>query len=330
MAATLGVLLIFLSDDAQAANRECADNTGLNLVVDTTELGGSVTVKCFENWTGGTAWSGFDALFGLRGTNNFPTSFVCQVGNMPKGDDCRTTDGRQEFWWYSIATNGHWNANPGKGVADSSGARAGEWHGLRYVKGKAAAPGTTPKVPSAPKPKPKPSPKPTSTSKPKPTSKPSASSKPKPSSSGTSSSKPGASSSSTTSPSPSGSKTSAPGSSSASTTSPGPSDSATSGAGEKDDSSPAAAGSNDGAESADPVGPEDSGVEAEDGRAPALPAEEAVEASERAQDSSAQHTRSENADSSPPVGTLIVGGVIVLLVGAGIFRHRTGKKLEGN
>src|SRR5690625_6154492 len=127
MAATLGVLLIFLSDDAQAANRECADNTGLNLVVDTTELGGSVTVKCFENWTGGTAWSGFDALFGLRGTNNFPTSFVCQVGNMPKGDDCRTTDGRQEFWWYSIATNGHWNANPGKGVADSSGARAGEW-----------------------------------------------------------------------------------------------------------------------------------------------------------------------------------------------------------
>src|SRR5690625_1940760 len=358
MVALLGALLIFAAPSAHAysvSNGKCADNTGLSVVVDFFD-GREPVVKCVENWSGGTGLNGFQAAGsevqggggalafvgritdlpehdwcstdhdgGSRGSglNGFQAAafkvqgvggslaFICRINDFPKDELCNTypDDG---YWSYWTATSGSWKYSD-LGVTEQHVA-AGQWQGFSYSSinsdQKNTLPRIPPTVPSAPKPKPNPSPKPTSTSKPKPTAKLSESSKPKPSSSGTSRPKPG--------------------SSSASTTSPSPSDSATSGAGAKDDSSPTPDGSTDGAESADPVAPEDSGVEAEDGRAPALPAEEAVEASERAQDSSAQHTRSENADSSPPVGTLIVGGVIVLLVGAGIFRHRTGKKLEGN
>lgn len=313
MVALLGALLIFAAPSAHAysvSNGKCADNTGLNVVVDFFD-GRAPLVKCVENWSGGTGLNGFQAAgFKVQGVGG-SLAFICRINDFPKDELCNTypDDG---YWSYWTATSGSWKYSD-LGVTEQHVA-AGQWQGFSYSSinsdQKNSLPRIPPTVPSAPKPKPKPSPKPTSTSKPKPTAKLSESSKPKPSSSGTSRPKPG--------------------SSSASTTSPSPSDSATSGAGAKDDSSPTPDGSTDGAESAAPVAPEDSGVEAEDGRAPALPAEEAVEASERAQDSSAQHTRSENAESSPPVGTLIVGGVIVLLVGAGIFRHRTGKKLEGN
>src|SRR5690625_4071540 len=317
LAVILTALLVFFAPAAQAkvTNGKCADNTGLNLVVDATEVGGKIDVRCIEKWEGGTAWSAFDIAFGLRGTDNFPTSFVCQVGNKPKGEDCSTTDGKQSFWWYSIATNGHWNPKPPTSLAQSS-TSPGEWHGLRYVKGTAAPPGNTPTVPSAPKPKPKP--KPTETSKPNPKPSSSKSSKPKPSNSKTSK--------------PSSSATSKPGSGSSSTSSssPSPSDSET--------STPSASDSPDSEETktekpGDEETAENSDAEEDAQEGTAIPPgddDTPTQDSWREGDSTAQNVRAEERNSGPPVGTLITIGAIVLLAGAAFVRHRFAKKPESS
>jgi len=326
MVALLGALLIFAAPSAHAnsvSNGKCADNTGLNVVVDFFD-GRAPLVKCVENWSGGTGLNGFQAaglkVQGVGGS----LAFICRINDFPKDELCNTypDDG---YWSYWTATAGSWTYSD-LGVTEKHVA-AGHWQGFSYSSVNNAQknnlPRISPKVPSAPKPKPKPSPKPTSTSKPKPTSKPSASSKPKSSSSGTSSSKPESSSASTKSPSPSGSKTSAPGSSDST---PSPSDSAAPDPDAKEDSAATTDPADDAqaSESTDPDAEETGAAAETDSGA------NDADTSANVQDSSAQHTRSENADPSPPVGTLIVGGVIVLLVGAGIFRHRTGKKLEGN
>lgn len=332
MAAILGALLIFTAPSAHAkqtvTNGKCSDNTGLNVVVDFQDLGGGVKIRCVENWSSGTALAAIDAALDIQGTQRWGKAFICRIDGKPGPADepCIDTPPASAYWSYWVADSGSWRYSQ-KGVGNMT-ANPGEWHGLSFSMNRTETtnppPRTTPAVPSAPKPKPKPSPKPTSTSKPKPTAKPSESSKPKPSSSGTSSSKPGSSSASTTSPSPSGSKPSAPGSSDST---PSPSDSAAPDPDAKEDSAATPDDPADDAQASESTDPdsEETGAAAE-----ADSGADDADTSANVQDSSAQHTSSENADSSPPVGTLIVGGVIVLLVGAGIFRHRTGKKLEGN
>src|SRR5690625_1792037 len=316
LAAILTALLVFFAPDAQAkvTNGKCADNTGLNVVVDFQD-GRSPSVRCIENWKGGSGLNAFQSAgFKLTGVDG-SLAFICRIDGVPADEKC--DDYPQDgFWNYWISGNGSWGQS-GLGVT-SAKAKAGEWHGFSYSTAssmdKNPRPGIAPKVPSKPKPKPKP----TETSKPSPKPSSSKSSKPKPSNSKTSK--------------PSSSATSKPGSGSSSTSSssPSPSDSET--------STPSASDSPDSEETktekpGDEETAENSDAEEDAQEGTAIPPgddDTPTQDSWREGDSTAQNVRAEEQNSGPPVGTLITIGAIVLLAGAAFVRHRFAKKPESS
>ncbi len=324
LAAILTALLVFFAPAAQAkvTNGKCADNTGLNVVVDFQGLGGGHKTRCVEDWSGGSALSGFQqAGFSLSPVDRWGYAFVCRVDGKPGQDreKCIDTPPADAFWAFFTATNGSWGFVQNVSVTSQTPAK-GSWIGLSFSQNKSAGsnppPRVNPAVPSAPKPKPKP--KPTETSKPNPKPSSSKSSKPKPSNSKTSK--------------PSSSATSKPGSGSSSTSSssPSPSDSET--------STPSASDSPDSEETktekpGDEETAENSDAEEDAQEGTAIPPgddDTPTQDSWREGDSTAQNVRAEEQNSGPPVGTLITIGAIVLLAGAAFVRHRFAKKPESS
>lgn len=121
--------------DLPAAPGACAAGTGVTVVVDFTDLGGSIETGCAigDPATGRTALSsaGFSAVDGTPG-------LICAIDAQP--DPCPTTF-NGDYWSY-------WHAKPGaewasyQVGADSSKPDRGEVEGWRYSNG-AVGPGIT-------------------------------------------------------------------------------------------------------------------------------------------------------------------------------------------
>ncbi len=131
---------------AAAADASCAD--GVTVVVDFTDLGGTVDVACAE----GPQATGRAALLaaGFAATDSQP-GFLCAINSMP--DPCPTTF-TGSFWSYWHSTpNGEWTSY--QVGADSSSPAQGELDGWRYNDG-TTPPGITPADAAAATPEPAP------------------------------------------------------------------------------------------------------------------------------------------------------------------------------
>jgi hypothetical protein len=97
----------------------CPGDDGVTVVVDLSELGGDVIVRCAAHATA----TGIDALsdagFSVEGTQRWGTAFVCRVAGRPAADEqlavegepdyreqCVQTPPTSAFWAYSYADNG--------------------------------------------------------------------------------------------------------------------------------------------------------------------------------------------------------------------------------
>lgn len=300
--AALVLLSLPIATPAQAAysNGKCADNTGLNVVVDYQD-GRAPEVRCVKDWQGGTGLAGFQAAgFQLTGVGG-SLDFVCKINGVPASELCDEYP-KSGFWSYWTSASGSWQFS-NRGITETT-LQSGNWQGFSFSSVNSShsnpKPGVTPTVPPAPKPDPTPS----KTSSPKP--KPSKTSKPKPSKSPTS--KP--SDSATSEPKPSSSaqpETSA-------TATPKPSESAA----ESETSTP----------DDEEVSDDTSAAAGEDGEdAPTLeatdsPTESATEPSEVEKQDQLANQRATQSESGPPVGTLIAIGIIALIAAAAVIRQR--------
>lgn len=355
-----GALVMFgLSNppSAQAASGKCADNTGLNVVVDFQD-GRAPIVRCVENWGGGTGLAGLQqAGFGLKGVAG-SLDFICQINGFPTGESCDSYP-KAGFWSYWTSNSGSWRfSNTGVTHTQLS---AGDWQGMSFSSVNSThsnpAPRVSPTVPSAPKPKPTPkptktsTPAPTSSTKPKPKPKPSATSAPKPSATSSSKPKPsnpkpstsapkpsqgsGSSDAGASDPSKSGSgnkagtgETETPGNPDETATPDNPEKSGDSDNPESDDEAGSDGTELDGSEEA---GDTDAGqdetdaqdeTEAQGDTDGIQPGETEDGADQDASDpNSAQKTAGDDS-AGPPVGTLIAIALILTVVMAAIVRHR--------
>ncbi len=153
----------------------CKDDTGTTVVVDFTELGGNVVVRCSAK--AGSGVTGLAALqaagFTVEGTQREGMAFVCRISGRPgpdeelaiEGDEdytesCEQTPPRAAYWTYWQAKNGGPWAY-GDAGATSSTTVAGGFEGWSFsLNGSKDAPGATPKRPAStttPSPTPKPS-----------------------------------------------------------------------------------------------------------------------------------------------------------------------------
>ena len=132
---------------AKAAGEEgyCPDDEGVTVVVDFTELGGDVVVRCAPGPTG----SGIDALddagFEVAGTQQWGTAFVCRLEGRPAADEeldvkddpgyteqCETTPPTSAFWAYSYADNGEDWTYSSEGASNHQAIEGG-FEGWRFV-----------------------------------------------------------------------------------------------------------------------------------------------------------------------------------------------------
>jgi hypothetical protein len=132
---------------AEAAGKPgfCPDDGGVTVVVDFTELGGDVVVRCAPGSTG----SGIDALvdagFDVEGTQRWGTAFVCRLEGHPAADlklDVEDDPGYQEqcvdtpptsaFWAYSYADDGEDWTYSSQGASNHQAIEGG-FEGWRFV-----------------------------------------------------------------------------------------------------------------------------------------------------------------------------------------------------
>jgi hypothetical protein len=123
----------------------CPDEEGVTVVVDFTELGGDVVVRCARGSTG----SGIDALedagFHVTGTGQWGLAFVCRLEGRPADDEeldvkddpgyteqCVETPPTSAFWAYSYADNGEDWTYSSRG-AHTHQAIEGGFEGWRFV-----------------------------------------------------------------------------------------------------------------------------------------------------------------------------------------------------
>ena len=100
----------------------CPDGKGVTVVVDFTDLGGDVVVRCAPGPVE-PGYSGLDALqgagFSVAGTQRWGLAFVCRIQGRPSADESLHTDGNPDYhercvdtppqsayWGYWYASNG--------------------------------------------------------------------------------------------------------------------------------------------------------------------------------------------------------------------------------
>lgn len=174
----------------------CKDANGVTVVVDFTDLGGNIVVRCAP----GPVQSGYDGVdalegagFSVTGTQRWGLAFVCRIQGRPSSSESLKTDGNPDYHERCVDTPptsaywGYWYArNGGSWTYSSSGPKShdaikGGFEGwsfsLNHSAGNQPAPGVAPNRPAATPPS---SPPPSSPS----TSPPGTSGGPGPSSSG--------------------------------------------------------------------------------------------------------------------------------------------------
>ena len=89
------------SADAATANEACSGNSGVTVVVDATNAGGGIVVRCALG-PQASGWAALEAAgFALSSPPRFPGTAVCQIDGLPASGypDCWETN----VWWYSHA-----------------------------------------------------------------------------------------------------------------------------------------------------------------------------------------------------------------------------------
>ena len=177
--AALALLPVAAPAPAHAAGSPgyCTSDSGTTVVVDMTDLGGDVIVRCSPKAGSGT--SGVEALraagFTVAGTAQSGDAFVCRVSGRPAADeelavqgddgyteDCQDTPPRSAFWTYWSAKNGgSWKYST-TGAA-SRQTVAGDFEGWRFALNDSdpPAPAAKPTRPGSSTPSSTPTPKPT-------------------------------------------------------------------------------------------------------------------------------------------------------------------------
>ena len=105
----------------------CADETGVTVVVDATELGGNVTIACASDPATGTEAL---AQAGISETRD-PSGYICAVGGLP--DPCPTEFTGSYWSYWTAAPGGEWTAYA-EG-SDTAAPAAGTVEGWRYGDG---------------------------------------------------------------------------------------------------------------------------------------------------------------------------------------------------
>lgn len=100
------------SDSSKFASHEgqCSEENGVSLVVDFgTSSGREPVATCIKNFKG-TGWTLFSASnLKVSGTDEFPTGFVCRIGDWPsvESQPCTSTPTPTEGTWaYFVASEG--------------------------------------------------------------------------------------------------------------------------------------------------------------------------------------------------------------------------------
>ena len=89
------------SADAATGNEACSGNSGVTVVVDATNAGGGIVVRCALG-PQASGWAALEAAgFALSSPPRFPGTAVCQIDGLPASGypDCWETN----VWWYSHA-----------------------------------------------------------------------------------------------------------------------------------------------------------------------------------------------------------------------------------
>lgn len=123
VATLAGALLVPHAGTAQQSVSDgagyCPDARGVTVVVDFTDLGGDVVVRCAP----GSGFTGLDALqrtgFAPAGTQRYGLTFICRLSGRPAADEplavkgnedyteaCVSTPPQTAYWSYSYAANG--------------------------------------------------------------------------------------------------------------------------------------------------------------------------------------------------------------------------------
>ena len=98
---TLVALADTTSADAATGNEACGGNSGVTVVVDATNAGGGIVVRCALG-PQASGWAALEAAgFALSSPPRFPGTAVCQIDGLPASGypDCWETN----VWWYSHA-----------------------------------------------------------------------------------------------------------------------------------------------------------------------------------------------------------------------------------
>lgn len=147
----------------------CPDSSGVTVVVDFSDLGGDIVVRCAGPVEPG--FSGLDALqsagFTVAGTAKYGLAFVCRISNRPSSteklavdgnpdyqEQCRDTPPQIAYWAYSTAKNGgSWTYSSSS--AGSRDAIRGGFEGWKFsLNGSTTKPGVAPYNPDANNPPP--------------------------------------------------------------------------------------------------------------------------------------------------------------------------------
>jgi hypothetical protein len=145
----------------------CRDATGVTVVVDFTDLGGDIVVRCAPGPVE-PGYSGLDALqgagFSVAGTQRWGLAFVCRIQGRPTADESLHTDGNPDYhercvdtppqsayWGYWYARNGgSWTySNAGPKNRDAiKGGFEGWSFSLNHSAGNNPPPGVAPTRPA--------------------------------------------------------------------------------------------------------------------------------------------------------------------------------------
>ena len=146
-------------DDSQGEPGFCQDDDGVTVVVDLTELGGEVIVRCAPGTEQRTGYEALeDAGFEIEGTTRFGQGTVCRVEGLPASDQSLAVDGKggyreqcvdmppaSAYWSYWSADNGgSWNYSQ-YGVQNRDATNGG-FEGWSFALNSTAAEPSSPRV----------------------------------------------------------------------------------------------------------------------------------------------------------------------------------------
>lgn len=123
----------------------CTEPGGISLTIEREQTSG----YCIRGFSG-TSWQLLELVADVRGTDDYPDSFVCRIGDWPKesDNDCSSSASTFGYWNFYTSSEGAWQvANEGAATHRPNCGSAEAW---RWIAGawteEVAMPSIEPKV----------------------------------------------------------------------------------------------------------------------------------------------------------------------------------------